>query len=247
MRILQIVLFILLLIILADLVIRTILLFRLYRKVDAKGDYLERNHELGKGKPYVITLLGASSIYGEGTSVRIPFAGTLAQRLVKKGRKVIVHNLAVSGHKVADVIHEQVPKMEPSDLIIVYTGTKDCLMLTPTSKYLNDLKELAQGLDGKTVLWVTIADPRLLWALPVWLRWLFHIRARRFTVLLKQVVAEHSNGHWWLVDFFAAGSAEAARQGLTNRQLVSDGIHLSDNGQALISDMIDSTAGGIKI
>lgn len=48
---------------------------RAFLKVDAMGDYRKRHHEIGKGsKQLAITLLGASSIYGEGSDVEIPFA-----------------------------------------------------------------------------------------------------------------------------------------------------------------------------
>jgi lysophospholipase L1-like esterase len=225
-------------IVLGDVFVRAFLLFRLNQKIDAKGDYLQHNHILGKGKLYTIALLGASSIYGEGTSVKVPFAGTLAQRLAKQGHKVVVHNRAMSGHRVADIVHEQLPKLGRSDLIVVYAGTKDCLMFTPTAKYYSDLQLLAQALNGKAVVWVTIQDPRLLWILPVWMRWLFYFRAKQFTMLLKQTVTERADEHWRIVDFFAEGLQKAGHQGLTKRQLFSDGIHLSDAGQYLISEMV---------
>lgn len=226
-------------VVIADLLLRTVLLLRLGKKVDIKGDYRPRDIELGSGKKqFVITLLGASSIYGEGSGVDIPFAGVIAHRLAKHGRKVVIHNLAVSGHKVADVVNKQLPEMMPSDLVVVYAGTKDCLTFTPTHQYLTDIQELTRGLQGKTVVWVTIGDPRLLWALPVWLRWLFHFRAKRFTALLKQVIARHPNEHWGIADFFAEGMPEARRRHLSVRQMVSDGIHLSDKGQKLVSDMV---------
>src|SRR2546430_13820861 len=101
-----------------DALVRAFLMLRLGKQIDAKGDYRQRHHEIGKGgKQFVITLLGASSIYGEGSGVEVPFAGGLAERLAKQGNKVVVHNLAVSGHCVADVTAKQVPLMEQSDLV----------------------------------------------------------------------------------------------------------------------------------
>src|SRR5438105_129721 len=154
-----------------DAAVQALLLLRLAKKIDRKGDYRKREHEVGIGeKHFVITLLGASSIYGEGSSVEIPFAGSLAKRLAKQGYRVLVHNLAVSGHKVADVTRRQVPHMKPSDLVLVYAGTKDCLTLTSTKQYLDNIRELAKALQGQAVIWVTIGDPRLLWLFPIWLR-----------------------------------------------------------------------------
>src|SRR2546423_10215350 len=99
----------LLLFVVADAIFRAILLVRLGKRIDAKGDYRKREHEIGKGsKHFVITLLGASSIYGEGSDVEIPFASNLVEQLTKQGYRVSVHNLAVSGHKVADVTRQQI-------------------------------------------------------------------------------------------------------------------------------------------
>jgi hypothetical protein len=100
-----------------DAIARAFLMLRLGNQIDAKGDYRQRRHEIGNGgEQFVVTLLGASSIYGEGSDVEIPFASAVAERLAKQGRHVIVYNLAVSGHKVADVTHKQIPQMKPSDL-----------------------------------------------------------------------------------------------------------------------------------
>jgi lysophospholipase L1-like esterase len=231
----------LVLLMIADAAIRAALLLDLRKKIGAKGDYIQRDHLLGQSTPYTITLIGASSIYGEGTKVEIPFASTLAHRLARQGYRVTVHNLAVSGHKVADVVSRQVPNIQPSDLVIVYAGTKDCLTLTPIQQYTDRVKQLAKALEGKRVVWVTLGDPRLLWAFPFWLRLLFYRRARRFASLLKQVVSEHPSEHWQVADFFAYSIAR--RQGLNARQLVSDGIHLSDKGQELVSQLVDSVVG----
>ncbi len=228
-------------ILLLDALIRAIFLLLLAKRLHAKGDYHRRYIEVGSGKKrFVVTLLGASSMYGEGSNVEVPFADALSKQLAKRGHKVIVYNLAVSGHRVADVTAKQVRAMKKSNLVVVYAGTKDCLMLTPTQQYLLALHELAKALQGKTVIWVTIGDPRWLWLLPVWLRWLFYFRARRFTRLLKQVVAAYSTEQWQLVDFFAQGPKETRRRNLKVRQVVSDGIHLSNEGQKLVSEMIKS-------
>ena len=226
-----------------DSTVRAFLMFRLGKQIDAKGDYRKRHYEIGEGTQcFVITLLGASSIYGEGSDVDIPFASDLVGQLLKQGRKVSVHNLAVSGHKVADVAHKQVSQMEPSDLALVYAGTKDCLTLSPTKRYRADIQELALALQGQTVIWVTIGDPRLLWLFPIWLRWLFYFRAKSFTKLLKQVIAGHPNEQWQTVDFFTQGMTEVKRRNLSARQIVSDGIHLSDAGQRLIGELVSQAA-----
>ncbi len=226
-----------------DAGVRALLMLRLAKKIEAKGGYRQREYEIDKGtKHFTITLLGASSIYGEGSDVEIPFAGNLVGRLIKQGCKVSVHNLAVSGHKVADVTREQVPQMKPSDLVLVYAGTKDCLTLAPAARYLTDVQELASALTGHAVIWVTIGDPRLLWLFPIWLRWLFYFRARSFTKLLKQVIADRPNEQWGIVDFFNEGPVEAKRRKLTARQIVSDGIHLSDGGQGLVGELVSQAA-----
>ncbi len=244
MGILSTALLILMLVILLDSLVRAILLLQLGRSINAKGDYRTRDHEFGKAgnKHFVINLLGASSIYGEGSIVGVPFADSLVQELVMRGHKVTTHNLAVSGHKVSNVTNMQVPRMKPSDLVLVYAGTKDCLTLAPARRYLADLRKLLKALHGQTVIWITIGDPRLLWLFPVWLRWLFYFRAKLFTRLLIQELAEHPMERWRVLDFFSAGMTEARRRNLTVRQIVADGIHLSDDGQQLIGEMVSKEA-----
>jgi len=222
-----------------DVVTRAFLMVRLGKHIDARGDYRPRHHKIGEsGRQFVITLLGASSIYGEGSTVEIPFAGNLVKQAVEQGYTAIVNNLAVSGHKVADVTRKQIPQMKPSDLVIVYAVTKDCLTFTPTRLYVAALRQLTQVLEGQKIIWVTIGDPRLLWIFPIWLRWLFYFRARKFTTLLRQVIAEYPEEQWRVADFFVQGSAEAKRHNLKVRQVVSDGIHLSDEGQQIVSGIV---------
>jgi len=226
-----------------DAIFRAILLLRLEEKIKARGDYRKREHKIGKGKKhFAITLLGASSIYGEGSDVEIPFIGSLVEQLTQQGYQVSVHNLAVSGHRVADVSRQQIQRMKPSDLVVLYAGTKDCLTLTSARQYLADLRGLTEALRGQTVVWVTIGDPRLLWLFPIWLRWLFYYKAKTFTVLLKRVLAKCSTEQWRVVDFFAEGITESKLRNLTSRQVVADGIHLSDKGQALVGEMVSDAA-----
>ena len=141
------------------------------------------------GKPLRFVVLGDSTAAGLGaTSPRTAYPTLLANRLAEGGFRVELVALGVSGARVADVLHEQIPRAVACDPDIVFVGigANDAIHVTPLVKVRRDMTELVRTLKGTGAAVVVAGAPDMraaAWHEP--LRSLAGIRGRQVAAAVR--------------------------------------------------------------
>lgn len=106
----------------------------------------------GDGSPFLFVVLGDSTGSGVGAVTQdMGYARRCARSLAERtGRRVELRDFAVSGARVADVLHEQVPRMGSlrPDLVLLVIGGNDVTHLTAPGNAREALREVLGRLAG---------------------------------------------------------------------------------------------------
>ena len=151
-----------------------------------------------------------------------------------------VRVLAHSGDRIADVVHDQLPRVQAlaADVVVISIGANDVIHLTKASTFRRQYNELLDGLrdaglsTAKVVL-VGVPDMGSPTRLKQPLRWITGWRGRRLDREVKAVAARFDTAY---VDLFAATSKPFRAN--PAKYLASDNYHPSDSGYELWADAI---------
>ena len=184
--------------------------------------------------------LGDSTAAGVGASgVDGALSSQVARRLpTTDGADVSV--IAKSGARIADVIHDQVPRVRElaPDVVVISVGANDTVHLTRAKHFRDAYTKLlaglrAQGVTANHVVMVGVPDmgapPRLLQPL----RAITGLRSRRLDREVRRVAAKE---HAHYVDLFHATSKPFRAH--PSKYFARDKYHPSDAGYALWADAI---------
>jgi len=144
------------------------------------------------GRPVRVAWLGDSLAAGLGCDDLSDTPAHLAARLLE--RPVEVTMLAVPGARVRDVLHDQLPLVQPStDLVVVCVGANDVACATPRSRYATQLNEVLTTLAPTPVVLLTLPDMAMADRMAQPLRSLAGIAARWFDAARASVAANHAH------------------------------------------------------
>jgi lysophospholipase L1-like esterase len=192
---------------------------------------------IGKGS-IRITLFGDSVLYGGNSNYSTPAVKYIAQDLVKRYRTVVVDNYARTGNTIDQLIDTQLPKMQESDLIFIYVGANDYFRFTSPHKFSRSVDRLLEKLKGKTIIWCTLADPRYLYLLPVWQRYVYRYYAAAYIDYVEDAIKRHSEENWHTIDFLHEAARLLRVQKLRSRSLIADGFHLNYAGHEVLAMIV---------
>jgi lysophospholipase L1-like esterase len=231
---------ILLALVFADAVIRYLVIFRVFYPI--KNRLMDRERlatlpDTGKGSVH-IALLGDSVVYGQNADYPIPAVKYIAQDLVKRYKTVIVKNYAVSGDRINQLIDTQLPKIVLRDLAFIYIGANDYFRFTSTRKFSHSVDRLLEKLEGKTVIWCTLADPRYLHLLPIWQRYAYRSYAVAYMKYVESAIKQHSREYWYTIDFMHEPAKRLRERRVNSHSLIADGFHLNDAGHELWAPIV---------
>jgi lysophospholipase L1-like esterase len=216
-----------------DTIIRFIYIFWLRAKIRRRGNHRARVIESGNGRRLNVAMLGDSVLYGESSEYELPALSHVVHDLSAKDYHVMVRNYAVTGHTLAELTTKQLPQAVAADLIFIYIGANDYFKFNSPKKYAQAVEDLLDKLTGKTVIWCTLADPRYLYPLPIWLRAIYYRYAVAYTRSVESIIHAHSGEQWYVIDFLNEARRRIISQKLNKRDLLSDGFHLSTLGHEL--------------
>lgn len=154
--------------------------------------------------PYTLVVLGDSTGQGVGArSVDESFGARVGQSLAKRGQRVRLINLAVSGARAEDVLADQVPHLralEP-DLILLSVGANDVTSWESTSEYLDEVARITETLDDTGAEILVLNVPAIIAAplLPLPIRWVFDLRTKEYNEGLRELADGSS---WRLVPIY---------------------------------------------
>jgi lysophospholipase L1-like esterase len=182
-----------------------------------------------------VVWLGDSTAAGVGASTQ---ATTVAEQVATRtGRSVRLTVLAVSGARVAGVLHEQLPKVaavQPT-IVFVSVGANDAVHLTSTSAFRRDYRRLLSRLPGsvRRVVLLGVPDmgapPRLAQPLRALTGW-------RGRAMDREVEALARARQLVYVDI--AGTTGPAFRRDPGHSFARDHYHPSDAGYALWADAV---------
>lgn len=219
---------------LVDFFVRLAYIYYIFLKIKNRKNHRKRKLLIGtKGKLLTISLLGDSVLYGEGSEYELPAVDKIVKHLVNKRYRVIVNNYAITGHTITDMMKTQLAQIEKSDLIVIYIGANDYFRFSYPNVFNKKINLLLKKLHGKTVIWCTLADPRYLYPLPIWLRYYFYELACKYMLSVNKAIEKHTSEQWYVVDFLHEAPKRIKLLQLKSHDLLTDGFHLSVKGHEL--------------
>lgn len=161
----------------------------------------------GAGDTLYYLVLGDSTAVAEGGTYANGIAVATARHLAAGGRRVVLKNLGVSGARMRDVVHEQLPRLDSftPDLVLLAAGANDVTHLTSAASLERDLQRVIEVLvarNPKVRIVMTGAPdmstppriPRLLRPVAGWrtkvLNRVFREQAKRDDVTLAPIAEE---------------------------------------------------------
>lgn len=237
MNILVLVLTVLAVLCIGDAVIRFSYIWWLRAKIMRRADHRTRAVKSGKGRHLNIAMMGDSVLYGESSEYELPAFDYVA-RALSSNYLVTVNNYAVTGHTLTQLTAKQLPQAMAADLIFIYVGANDYFKFTSPKQYSRTVEDLLGKLASKTVIWCTLADPRYLYPLPIWLRAIYYRYAVTYTRNVESIIRAHPNERWYIIDFLYEARRRIITQKLNKRDLLADGFHLSALGHGLWSKLV---------
>ncbi|HEV2403602.1 MAG TPA: SGNH/GDSL hydrolase family protein [Candidatus Saccharimonadales bacterium] len=225
----------------ADVVIRYVLVFKAlipikHRPVDRQRSVTFNG--VGRGSVH-IALLGDSVLYGENSRYPLPAIQYVAQNLAKQHKTVVIYNYAVTGNTIDQLIDSQLPKIQESDLIFIYVGANDYFRFTSPRKFLHSVDRLLKNLKGKTVIWCTLADPKYLYLLPIWQRYIYRYYVVAYMNRVTDTLKRHPKENWHTIDFTYEPTRRLKTQKLNSHALIADGFHLNGAGHELWARIVE--------
>jgi lysophospholipase L1-like esterase len=127
---------------------RTASSLRRMRRAAAATEVLDHRLDLpGRAPARRVTVLGDSAAAGHGIgSADDALPRRLGRALHADGTAVEVRCLAADGAATRDVLEQQLPELEPTDVVVVGVGVNDALRRQPTVLVRRDTRELLQSL-----------------------------------------------------------------------------------------------------
>ena len=194
--------------------------------------------QFGSGRTLRYLILGDSTAVGVGGTYELGIARRTALHLADD-RTVEMKNLGVSGARVADVLHEQLPRIGSfvPDLVLLDVGANDVIHLTSARSLERDLARIIQTLrsihcDIRIVVTGAAAmdtPPRI----PRGLRWLAASRTRALNAVFQRTVEREQLT-------FAPIARETGPLFRSDPTLFdSDRFHPNDRGYATWIDVIE--------
>ena len=186
-----------------------------------------------RGPGVHITWLGDSLATGLGCDHVEDTPAHLAARLLE--RPVEVTMLAAPGARVEQVLHEQLPHLDPrTDLVVISVGANDVASATARSAYAAQLDNLLSWLAPTPVVLLSLPDMAMPDRMAEPLRTLAGARARWFDAARARVAASHP--HVTSVDIASRPAGLSRRAG---RQLLcADRFHPGPEGYRVWADRI---------
>ncbi len=144
------------------------------------------------GLPLNFVVLGDSTAAGIGAGdAASAYPTLLAERLAAEtGRRVKLTGLGVSGARVADVLHDQVPQvgaLEP-DLVFIGIGANDVTHFTDLGQLQDDMKQVLEQVRTFETEVVVAGAPDMrvaAWLQP--LRYLTYVRGKQVATAIEEV------------------------------------------------------------
>ncbi|MEX2292661.1 MAG: SGNH/GDSL hydrolase family protein [Acidimicrobiales bacterium] len=144
------------------------------------------------GRPVRIAWLGDSLAAGLGCDDIVDTPAHLAARLLE--RPVEISMFAVPGARARDVLHDQLPLVQPgTDLVVVCVGANDVASATPRARYAAQLNEVLTTLAPTPVIVLTLPDMAMADRMAQPLRGLAGLAARWFDVARANIAAAHAH------------------------------------------------------
>jgi lysophospholipase L1-like esterase len=78
-----------------------------------------------------------------------------------------------------------------------------------------------------------LADPRYLYLLPVWQRYLYRYYAGAYMKYVENIIRQPSDENWYIIDFLHEPATRLKAQKLKSHSLITDGFHLNDAGHEI--------------
>ncbi len=156
------------------------------------------SHVEMRSPDYSIVILGDSIAAGVGASSPIY---TLEQQFLKQIKKkhpgADIENFAVAGARIADVVKEQLPKLDSltPKLAILVIGGNDLIKGTLLKQFHNSLKETLERLSSisKHVIVLNVPKISLLPVTPVHLKLIAELKTKRFNHIFHRTAELFSN------------------------------------------------------
>jgi lysophospholipase L1-like esterase len=193
----------------------------------------------GSGTPAIrYVILGDSTAVAIGGTYENGLAIASARHLATRGTVELI-NAAVSGARIHDVLTEQIPRVELTnvDVVLVDVGANDVIHLTRSGAFERDLQrviELVREKSPRAKIIVTgSADMGSPPRIPRLLRPLSNFRTRRLNAIVDRLVAKHGLT-------FAPIAEKTGPAFRADRTLFSDDrFHPNDRGYALWTTVIN--------
>jgi len=193
----------------------------------------------GAGPPIRLVILGDSTAVAVGAgSVENGYPHRLAAALATDlRRRVEVTVLAVSGARIADVRHSQLPRvagLQPN-VVLIAAGGNDVTHLTNADDARRDLREVIAGAESTGARTVVVGVPAMgaIRRVAQPLRWLVGLLGRRYDDIWRE---ETVSAHAARVEL----AAETEQPFTDDPQMFAkDGFHPSAKGYALWADVIE--------
>ena len=185
------------------------------------------------GRPVRVAWLGDSLAAGLGCDDLVDTPAHLAARLLE--RPVEITMLAVPGARARDVLHDQLPRVQPdTDLVVLCVGANDVASATPRSRYAAQLNEVLTTLAPRPVVLLTLPDMAMADRIAQPLRGLAGITARWFDAARASVAAAHP--HVVTVDIASRPPGISRRAG--RLMLCADRFHPGPEGYRVWAERI---------
>jgi lysophospholipase L1-like esterase len=166
------------------------------RQVAAATEALDHDLDLpGRRPARRLTVLGDSAAAGHGIgSPEDALPRQLGRALADDGTAVEVRCFAADGATAQDVVEQQVPELELSDVVVVGVGVNDALRRHPTAMVRRDTRELLETVAAASppaaIVLVTCPDLGVAPGLPAAIRGVVGWRCRMVAAAQCEVAAE---------------------------------------------------------
>ena len=206
-------------------------------KLALESSQFKTDYSVGSGKQTMtITVLGDSTAAGTGaSSLEHSFPYLVSSSIAEKYKvKVIVKNYAYSGAKIADLVSTQLPKVQPSNYILISVGANDGTHFTSLDSYKSSVDTLInylKTLPNTTVLYANSPDMNLTPAIPTAFGAILHNRLNKENDILQTALAGSAIGY---IDLFNKGKLDGYSF------YASDRFHPNNDGYAVWANLFTS-------
>lgn len=162
----------------------------------AVPDIPRQPQAIGQGGMLTYAVLGDSTAVGQGGQYDKGIAVETAHFLANKGYRVRMHNFAVSGSRVADVLHKQATPAADirPDVVLLAVGANDVTHLSRLSDVRRDMLQIIHKLQAAnpTVKIIMTGSPEM-GSVPRFVqptKWLAKVRTKSINNVFDQIARE---------------------------------------------------------